>query len=116
LLRRRGRRNLNSFESNLWTEINSATAFWLKFSSFDTKFYGIPLQEDLGSYEIDMIATDSVNEIPVLFEFSISNDPPYLGTPLQDQVKNAIIKQNFELVLSDKSFIDPDNDELVYTV
>jgi hypothetical protein len=63
-LRRRGR-NLNSFESNIWTEINSASPFWLKFSSSDTKFYGIPSQEDLGSYEIEMIASDTVNEIPV---------------------------------------------------
>jgi hypothetical protein len=36
--------------------------------------------------------------------------------PLQDQVKNAVIKQNFELIISDKTFIDPDNDELEITI
>jgi hypothetical protein len=31
-------------------------------------------------------------------------------------VKNAVIKQNFEFVLSDRTFIDPDNDDLEISI
>jgi hypothetical protein len=89
---------------------------WLRFIASNLSFSGIPSSLDVGSYDITMTATDSQNiHHNVSFLLNVnSNYPPQVYLPISNQV--AQVGEAFVFYASRQTFIDPNGDNLTYTV
>jgi hypothetical protein len=87
---------------------------WLNFDPENLIFSGIPLNENVGKYEIILIATDTYKEM-ANDTFSIlvmnSNDCPELLIPLKD--RELLINTEFYLQVPSGTFIDIDDKDQI---
>ncbi|KAJ6247535.1 dystroglycan-related [Anaeramoeba flamelloides] len=89
---------------------------WLSFDKVNTKFYADRVPGDLcnGQYFLlKVIANDTCSAANGIFRITISNDPPYVQTALQD--KTQAVNSHFSYVFNSDSFVDPEGVELTYT-
>ncbi len=89
---------------------------WLQFISNSLSFTGLPNSSDVGSYDITLIATDSQGiQYNVSFVLNVNpNYPPQVYLPISNQV--AQVGESFVFFASQKTFVDPNDDNLTYTV
>ena len=82
---------------------------WLSFNSSTRTFSGLPLNEDVGTLSIKVIATDSLLlEATDSFELNINNtnDTPTLDIPISDQYARQ--DQSFSFTFNNNTFSDDD--------
>ena len=86
---------------------------WLSFDANTRTFSGVPLNADVGSLSIEVIADDSQggNVATDTFELNIanSNDDPILNNAIAEQ--NAIEDSNFSFTFAADAFTDVDSDD-----
>ena len=89
---------------------------WLRFIASNLSFSGIPGSLDIGSYDITVTATDSQSaHYNVSFMLNVNpNYPPQVYLPISNQV--AQVNEPFVFFASQKTFVDPNGDNLTYTV
>ena len=94
----------------------AALPSWLSFDGLTRNFSGTPLNGDVGSLAIQVMATDQGNlaaSASLALSIQNANDAPILGTPLADQ--QAIPGTAFSYVVPSATFTDVDaGDFLVY--
>ncbi len=84
---------------------------WLTFDSVSNTLSGVPVQEDIGIYDITVRITDGVIETIQGFQLTVIdvNDlPEFLSSPILTVYQDAIYGYNFLAH-------DPDGDDLTYT-
>ena len=90
---------------------------WLTYNEITRTFSGTPENDDVGTVDIDVTATDTASQsITDTFRITINNanDPPTLDIPIADQTANE--GTLFTLDLPDNTFNDIDvGDVLTYT-
>ena len=85
---------------------------WMSFIPSQRMFSGIPLNEDVGRYDIKVTATDIAGATADdIFELEVINvnTPPYVENPLPDQA--AIIETPYQFIVPETTFGD---DDMVY--
>ncbi|MEH2210726.1 putative Ig domain-containing protein [Nostoc sp.] len=89
---------------------------WLSFNAATQTFSGTPLNENVGSLNIKVTATDTylakVSDVFVLTVKNV-NDPPEVFQAIAD--KQATEDTVFTFTIPDNTFIDIDGDSLTYT-
>lgn len=81
---------------------------WLQFTG--TVFYGTTSKDDLGDYNITVIASDGFSNVSDILFISVQNHAPEATT-----VNNVVLTYGHALQLSlGNPFWDPDNDTLIY--
>ncbi|MFN6451438.1 MAG: putative Ig domain-containing protein [Nostoc sp. EfeVER01] len=89
---------------------------WLSFNVATKTFSGTPLNANVGSLNIKVIATDTAlaqaNDVFVL-TVNNTNDPPEVFQAIAD--KQATEDTVFNFTIPDNTFIDIDGDSLTYT-
>ncbi|MEN8107728.1 MAG: putative Ig domain-containing protein [Pseudomonadota bacterium] len=96
----------------------SALPGWLSFNPYTREFSGTPVNDDVGSLDINVTATDG-RGLMASDTFSITvvntNDAPEVGTLLEDA--SVASGQMFDYAIPASAFSDPDiNDQLTYAV
>ncbi|MTI31798.1 putative Ig domain-containing protein [Xanthovirga aplysinae] len=90
---------------------------WLSFDAISLTFQGTPMNEDVGVYTIELVATDqSQLSSSTTFQLEVTNvnDAPVLVGTISEQT--ACIRSPFELQLEEGLFSDPDvDDQLIYS-
>ena len=98
-------------------EDGNALPSWLRFDKTTQNFNGIPSNDDVGSINIKVIATDKSSEsIFDVFMVTVNNvnNPPTVANELSDQTVNE--DNAFNYTFSDNTFNDADtNDTLSYS-
>ncbi|MBB3205139.1 autotransporter-associated beta strand protein [Rhodopirellula rubra] len=93
----------------------SALPDWLTFIPASRSFNGIPSNEDVGSFDVKVTATDPSNAVATS-EFSIvvvnTNDVPVLASEIADQA--ATEDAEFSFAFDAGTFVDVDGDELTF--
>ena len=89
---------------------------WLQFISNNLSFTGLPESADVGSYDITLTTTDSQDtQYNVSFVLNVNpNYPPQVYLPISNQV--AQVNEPFVFYASEQTFVDPNGDNLTYTV
>ena len=89
---------------------------WLQFIASNLSFTGLPKSSDAGSYDITLIATDSQGvQYNVSFALNVNpNYPPQVYLPISNQL--AHINEPFVFYVPEQTFVDPNGDNLTYTV
>ncbi len=85
---------------------------WMSFIPSQRMFSGIPANEDVGTYSIEVTATDLAGRTATdVFELQVLNvnTPPYVENPLPDQA--AIALTPYQFIFSETTFGD---DDLIY--
>ncbi|KPA13920.1 Dystroglycan-type cadherin-like domain protein, partial [Candidatus Magnetomorum sp. HK-1] len=96
---------------------NTALPFWLSFDANTRTFYGTPLNDDVGVYQIKVTATDtSLTSATDIFVLTVdnTNDAPTVANSMNDQNtdEDAVYTFTFDL----NTFNDVDfGDSLTYT-
>jgi Ca2+-binding RTX toxin-like protein len=96
---------------------SSALPAWLSFDSNNLTFSGTPLNDDVGTVEIEVTATDNFGETAAtMFSLMVNNtnDQPVINNPLINQFINADAIYNF-VVPSDTFFEVDTGDTLTYS-
>ncbi|MEH2208188.1 MAG: putative Ig domain-containing protein [Nostoc sp.] len=89
---------------------------WLSFNTATKTFSGTPLNANVGSLNIKVIATDTaLAKVSDVFVLTVNNvnDPPEVFQAIAD--KEATEDTVFNFTIPDKTFIDIDGDSLTYT-
>ena len=113
----------NTFADADWVDVLTLTAAsadgggwpaWLTFTASTTTFTGLPLNSDVGLYEIRVTATDGSNQsVSDTFTITVSNanDSPTLASPVADQLATEEVEFSFTLPAG--TFADVDVGDLL---
>ena len=95
---------------------------WIKFSTENRIFTGIPLSGDTGVTTITVTVTDDIGDsVSGSFTLDIreQNLPPDLNNEITDQIpqeRTLYLNDEFIYNFPSNAFIDPENNPLIYTV
>jgi hypothetical protein len=111
--------NFNSSEIfNYSTSLTDGASLpsWLKFFAGNLSFIGLPDISNVGSYDVTLTVTDIQGvQYNVSFMLTVNpNYPPQVCLPISNQV--AQVGEPFVFYASFKTFLDPNGDNLTYTV
>ncbi len=87
---------------------------WLSFNHTTKIFSGTPENENVGTYTIEIIATDSYDEtVSDVFDIKVINvnDAPYLNISIEDVIINA--NENYQFSIANNTFIDVDENDIL---
>ena len=84
---------------------------FLQFSA--GRFYGSPTKNDIGVFNIKVIASNGYSNTSNSFEISVQNHAPYLAENITNQT--FILGKSFLFYIPENTIMDPDNDTLIYS-
>lgn len=88
---------------------SSALPGWLNFDAATRTFSGTPLNANVGTISVKVIASDPSGAVAFdIFDITVvnTNDAPVVANPIPDQ--NATEDQPFSFTFASNTFIDPD--------
>lgn len=89
---------------------------WITFNEITRTFGGTPHNHQVGTWHVEVIATDNHGaSTSEFFDVVVNNinDTPVLANPIAD--KSVHVNNPFNYVMPANTFSDPDNDTLSYT-
>lgn len=88
---------------------------WLSFDGDTRTFSGTPLNADVGTFAVEVVAFDGITSVTDTFTLQVNNanDDPVLDNPLADQYvsEDSVFRYQF----SSNTFSDDDGDTLTYS-